>query len=344
MDVIVVGLGKIFRELSEVISQKYNVIYVSDSYYSDVETEYQGFRYVPITEIPGGGGFDLVIICSIEFYWEIRESLLALGKVSPDKISDYYMVWELRLMKKGEEQHTRLQKFKADMEKYEALNADKNRFPLVKDRIRPFIYEYDEPASKVSIFYMLFEHWCAKHIYKERPAMHYDIGGRFEGFINRLLTFDQEVTMIDIRPFKYEIDGLHFVQSDALLLENIADESVESLSCLGVLHSMGLGRYGDAINPDAWEICLKSIQRVMKKGGKVYIADSVGKECLQFNLGRIFYAETIVNALNEMELLEYTVTDETKDCEHYYDVNCGLHDYDDNENHRVFGCFKFKKI
>lgn len=344
MDVVVVGLGRGFHSLKDIILKHYNVICVSDSFYANEDTEYMGLKYVPINSI-GSIECDLILICFIDYatYWEIKNILLNNAKVDKNKISDIYAMQELQILKQREIYPYKLDKFETDLKKYRSLNKNSDKFHANEENLSLFVDEYDYEASGISIFYMLFEHWCAKHIYRERPSMHFDIGGRFEGFINRLLTFEQQVTMIDIRPFNYKIEGLTFIQADAVELKGIKDESVESLSCMGVLQTIGTGRYGDPVNPDAWIACLKSIQRVVKKGGIVYIADSIGKEHMRFNLGRVFYASTIVNAMDEMELEEFVVTDSAKDGDHYYDFNCGLHDYDNSMNHRIFGCFKFRK-
>ena len=57
----------------------------------------------------------------------------------------------------------------------------------------------------------------------------------------------------------------------------------------------------------------------------------------------MFYAQTIVDTLDEMDLEEFTVTDSTKDNEHYYEKDCDLHKYDNSMRHKVMGCFRFRK-
>lgn len=83
---------------------------------------------------------------------------------------------------------------------------------------------------------------------------------------------------------------------DATKLENI-----ESISSLCALEHFGLGRYGDDINPEGCFEAFNSIQRVLAPGGRAYIAVPIGKEHVEFDAHRIFYASTIVNSFSGME-------------------------------------------
>ncbi|MWV62288.1 DUF268 domain-containing protein [Helicobacter saguini] len=106
-------------------------------------------------------------------------------------------------------------------------------------------------------------------------------------------------------PNKEFISGISCVCSDLTNLKEIENESVESFSCLGIIGLLGLGQYGDPINPSAWEQSLLSMQRVLKSGGKLLIAVQIGKkDVLQFNSGRIFRLKTICDVLNYMRLID----------------------------------------
>nr|QGT50097.1 hypothetical protein Helico4rc_2170 [uncultured Helicobacter sp.] len=67
----------------------------------------------------------------------------------------------------------------------------------------------------------------------------------------------------------------------------------------------GLGRYGDPIEPDAWEKALKSFQRVLKPQGKLYISVPVGQENkVCFNAHRVYKPQTIIDTLDQMQIVE----------------------------------------
>lgn len=185
--------------------------------------------------------------------------------------------------------------------------------------------------------------WASQKIYQNNPDKHYDIGSRIDGFIAHLLTF-REVTMIDIRPLSISLPNLNFIQANATSLENIKDNSVESLSSLCALEHFGLGRYGDPIDPDGCFKAFSAIERVMKPGGKVYISVPIGKERLMYNAHRIFYPSTVVNSFPHMKLIEFSVVNPSAEG---IEKNVELHKYDlceDDDRGNRFGLFVFEKI
>lgn len=123
-------------------------------------------------------------------------------------------------------------------------------------------------------------------------------------------------------------------------MSHIPDNSLESLSALCSLEHFGLGRYGDDIGPEACFKAFENICRKMKKGGNLYISVPVGRERVEFNAHRIFYASTIVSCFDEMELLEYSCA--ACNC---IEKNVPIVKYDNdphNGEHR-YGLFHFLK-
>lgn len=264
--IVVIGLGKTYENYSQIIKKHYEIVCVSDSYYSSEVTTYDDLLYIPISNLKEVDCNAYFICCGqSKYYWQIWTKLVNEIGIEKNKIMDCLSLQEMDLYIEREKLSDRLDKFRKDFEQYNR-EAD-SHFTIKDEYIYPLIFEYDKSASHVSMFYFNFEDWCAKHIYKRRPENHYDIGGRIEGFINRLLTFDQQVTMIDIRPMDLQIEGLEFVQANGVELNGIKDNSIDSLSCLGVIESYGLGRWGDPVDPNAWNKGLKSIQRVLREGG-----------------------------------------------------------------------------
>ncbi len=188
--------------------------------------------------------------------------------------------------------------------------------------------------------YLWQDLWAARLIYDHKPVAHYDIGSRVDGFITHLLSFNQRVIQLDIRPLEVNVNGYGFVQTDATELKEIEDNSIESLSALCSLEHFGLGRYGDPIDPEACFKCFDSIQRVLCRGGYAYISVPIGREHLEFNAHRVFFPKTIVDSFREMDLIEFSSCYGNQ-----IERNIGLHQYDDWDEHggRRFGLFLFKK-
>ncbi len=187
--------------------------------------------------------------------------------------------------------------------------------------------------------YMWQDLWAARHIYNNRPAIHYDIGSRIDGFITHLMVFGQAVSLIDIRPLN-DIDGINFIQADATHLDGIQDGSIESLSALCSLEHFGLGRYGDIIDPEGSFKAFDAIRRKMKAGGELLIAVPVGREHVEFNAHRVFNAKTIIDEFDNFDLIEYSAA-----LEDHIEYNIDVHKYDSKpeKGSGVFGLFHFKK-
>ncbi len=173
----------------------------------------------------------------------------------------------------------------------------------------PITTEYNKCAGVVDSHYFFQDIYFAKIINQNSPKVHYDIGSRVDGFIAHLLSAQiiQKIILIDIRPFPIQVDGLSFVQGDAMDLSTIENESIESLSSLHAIEHFGLGRYGDPIDPNGWKKGLKSIQMKISRGGVFYLALPVGnKNRLCFNAHRIFLPELVIQTLDEMELVSFS--------------------------------------
>lgn len=265
----------------------------------------------------------------IEFSVDINKNLAKLAKILPEK-----MLIDIE----GYKGNGAFDFILKDLKMYNSLN--KRAEFRYKDEYKDFWY-YDKYAKAGSIEnYFWQDLWAARLIYKNRAAMHYDIGSRVDGFISHLLSFGQDVTLIDVRPLDQKVEGVQFVHSDATELSGIEDESIESISALCSLEHFGLGRYGDPIDPEACFKAFEAINRKVKRGGRVFISVPIGQDHVEFNGCRIFYAETIKNAFKEMELVEFSTTHHGK-----IEYNADIHSWDDfSQRHGVcYGLFYFKK-
>lgn len=230
--------------------------------------------------------------------------------------------------------------FRNDIKKYQSLNQNKN-FVIEEEYLYPCLHDNTEDAGFLGEYFWQ-DLWASTLITEDNPKIHYDIGSRVDGFIAHLACQKKKIVLIDIRPLKSKIDGVNFIQSDATNLENIRDESIGSLSALCSLEHFGLGRYGDPLDPDACFKAFKSIQRVMKPEGKIYISVPIGTEHLEFNAHRVFYPSTIVDNFDEMKLQEFSVVNPASNGIEY---NVDIHKYDSELGlmGSRFGLFRFTK-
>jgi len=145
-----------------------------------------------------------------------------------------------------------------------------------------------------------------------RPAPHVDVGSRVDGFVAHLLVFT-EVTVVDVRPLESNVRGLRYVADDGRYLRSFADGSVTSLSSLHAIEHMGLGRYGDPVDPDGWRSALRSFSRVLAEGGRLYLSAPIGRERVQFNAHRVFHPERLPGELPDLRLTAFAAVDDDGD-------------------------------
>ena len=221
------------------------------------------------------------------------------------------------------------------MELYKELNSEAN-FSIDNTNLKIITADKYMSAGLPPAHYFAQDIWGAQKIYKNHPEMHYDIGSRLDGFISHLLVF-REVYYIDIRPLPYNIPNLHFIQGNAEQLGQLEDNSIESLSSFHAIEHFGLGRYGDKIDPVAYKKVAESIQRVMKKDGRVYIGVPIGpQDKLIFNAHRIFSIKTVIGLFHDMALQDiaivrgsdtYVETIEKDKYECVDEYSCGLFEF-----------------
>ncbi len=95
------------------------------------------------------------------------------------------------------------------------------------------------------------------------------------------------VTFYDYRPADLRLSGLTTHHGDLMKLP-FDDASVESISCLHTIEHVGLGRYGDPLDPSGDLKALAELKRVVRPGGSLVLVVPVGKQRIEFNAHRIY--------------------------------------------------------
>jgi len=148
--------------------------------------------------------------------------------------------------------------------------------------LTPYLHERSENAGTVTGHYFWQDMLVAKRIRLASPARHVDVGSRIDGLITHLRVF-RDVEVDDVRPLSHAIPGLKFISDDAIALGSQADRSIESVSSLHAIEHFGLGRYGDPIDANGHVRGLRSLQRVLAPGGRLYLSVPIGAERVEYN-------------------------------------------------------------
>jgi len=143
--------------------------------------------------------------------------------------------------------------------------------------------------------YFYQDQLVARWIHEDSPSRHVDVGSRLDGFVGSLSVF-REVEVLDIRPQHETISNVKFHQLDLMLpLPEKWIDSTPSLSCLHTIEHFGLGRYGDAIDPEGHLKGLAQLKKMVMPSGLLYLSTPIGPQRIEFNAHRIFAPETVLS-------------------------------------------------
>jgi len=192
-------------------------------------------------------------------------------------------------------------------------------------------------AAETSNHYFWQDLWAADWLFRSGLRQHVDVASRLDGFVAHLLCFC-EVTYVDLRPLTAVWPTLHYVQGSILKLP-FADGSIMSLSCLHVLEHIGLGRYGDPVDPSAYRQAAGELSRVLAIGGVLLLGVPVGRERLCFDAHRVFDPATVEAIFKPLQLQEFNVIPDRADRVVY---NAGFDEA--RQNSFACGLFVFRRL
>jgi SAM-dependent methyltransferase len=150
--------------------------------------------------------------------------------------------------------------------------------------------------------------WAAREIFKRRPATHIDVGSRIS-FVLGLTAF-VPVTFIDLRPLEIAMPDLETRRGSILDLP-FENESVGSISSLHVAEHVGLGRYGDPLDPDGTVKAAAELGRVLSQNGFLYFSVPVGRPHTAFNAHRVFDPREVPEWFPELRLDGFAGVDDS---------------------------------
>ncbi len=162
---------------------------------------------------------------------------------------------------------------------------------------------FDRTAvTRIDPHYFYQDIWAFKAIKDSSTIHHVDIGSRaiFVG----MLTAITNVAFIDIRPMPVYLDNLICKRGNILHLP-FDNDSISSLSCLHVAEHIGLGRYGDQLDPDGTKKAARELARVLAPNGNLYFSVPVGKQRVCFNAHRIHSPNVILSYFNDLILIQF---------------------------------------
>jgi SAM-dependent methyltransferase len=202
--------------------------------------------------------------------------------------------------------------FKKDFYAYHALSikTKDNRFlPLWENRY-PQLYDKTTDTG-FDAHYVYHPAWAARVIAKLKPRLHIDISSKL--YFATMVSAFVPVDFYDYRPANLRgLSGLNSKHGDLMKLP-FPNNSVESISCMHTVEHIGLGRYGDPLDPEGDLKAIEELKRVTAKGGTLIFVTPTGKQKLMYNAHRIYSYDQIMSYFKGFELKEFALIPDDAD-------------------------------
>jgi len=218
---------------------------------------------------------------------------------------------------------------------FKFFSKNNERFTIKWRNHLAMIFDKTKNTS-FDVHYVYHPAWAARIILKNKPETHIDISSTLN--FCTLLSAAIPVKFYDYRPANIELSNLDCFNGDLLSLP-FDNNSVNSLSCMHTIEHIGLGRYGDKIDPDGDIKAIKELKRVLAFDGTLLIVLPIGKPMIRFNAHRIYSYDMVISLFNDLKLKEFSLIKESGDGGI---INNANREMSDKEEYAC-GCFWFTK-
>jgi SAM-dependent methyltransferase len=130
---------------------------------------------------------------------------------------------------------------------------------------------HDERTADTELdpWYFYQDTWAFRRVLGVDPDWLLDVGST--ALLVGILAQCLPVTSVDVRPLPVTLPGLTCLRGSITELP-FEDDSVPMVTSLSVIEHVGLGRYGDPIDPRGSERACKELQRVLAPGGHLLLS------------------------------------------------------------------------
>lgn len=212
--------------------------------------------------------------------------------------------------------------------------ASDNRFTINLKDIYPCLSDKTD-TTPFDTHYIYHPAWAARVLARTKPTYHVDFSSILS--FGSIVSAFVPIKFYDYRPAKLKLPNWESGFADLTNL-SFEDNSIPSLSCMHTIEHVGLGRYGDALDPQGDIQAINELKRVLQPGGDFLFVTPVGEQKIEYNAHRIYSYQHVIELFSGMELKNFSLVD---------DQGNFIEDADPSlvEKQRYgCGCFWFKKM
>lgn len=153
-------------------------------------------------------------------------------------------------------------------------------------------------------YYFFQDCWGFHNVARRKPSLHVDIGST--ALLVGCFAAVAPTISVDFRPLVARTFGLKSMRGSIVELP-FKDNSLESITSLCVIEHIGLGRYGEPLDPHGTARAARELGRVLRPGGHLYVSVPCGVRGVAFNAHRIFSREEVVRLFDALKLEEFVL-------------------------------------
>jgi hypothetical protein len=225
----------------------------------------------------------------------------------------------------------RLVEFVGEMNRFKKMSDGrfsiewKNVYPSLKDKLETTPFDQH---------YIYHPAWAARILAKTRPPYHVDFSSKLA--FSTIVSAFIPVKFYDYRPANLNLSNLESGFGDLTKID-LPDNSQPSVSCMHTVEHVGLGRYGDPLDPQGDLKAIAELKRIVTPGGDMIFVTPVGRPRIEYNSHRIYSYQQVIDLFAPFTLQEFSLIPDSGGL-----VENASESLSDSQEYGC-GCFWFKK-